>query len=170
MRSAARLLVLSSLLASFSACQKAQKEPVPDASPTPAAPGSHSYGAGVTLTKTEDLEGVLRSPAGYAGQTVLVEGHVRRACSRKGCWMEVASAPNDNAPGCRVTFQDYSFFVPTDSAGKMARVEGVVEVETVKKSHVEHLEEEGATFGAKNSDGTATEVRLVATGVELRDG
>ncbi len=72
------------------------------------------------------------------------------------------------AAGCRVTFKDYGFFVPTDSAGSEALVEGTLEVATVKARHVEHLEEEGASFSDKQSDGTAREVRLVATGVELR--
>ena len=67
-----------------------------------------------------------------------------------------------------MSFKDYGFFVPTDSAGARARVHGIVEVTTVKAGHVKHLEEEGATFSNKAADGTAQEVSLVATGVELR--
>ena len=71
-------------------------------------------------------------------------------------------------PGCRVTFKNYGFFVPTDSAGAQARVQGVVEVEKVNPSLVRHLEEEGAVFAHKDPDGSAREVRIVASGVELR--
>ncbi len=81
--------------------------------------------------------------------------------------MELAESVETNTPGCRVTFKDYGFFVPTNSGGAHAKVEGVVEVEKVAASHVKHLEEEGATFAKKAPDGTAEEVRLVATGVEL---
>lgn len=81
--------------------------------------------------------------------------------------MELASAKDDAGPGCRVTFKDYAFFVPTDSQGAEARVQGVVEITEVKKERVDHLEEEGARFGGKKDDGSATEVRIVATGVEL---
>ena len=101
---------------------------------------------------------------------MLVEGLVRRACSAKGCWLEIATSAAPDAPGCRVTFKDYGFFVPTDSAGTTARVQGVVQVTKVGSHHVEHLEGEGATFKDKESDGTATELRVVATGVELRRG
>ena len=98
------------------------------------------------------------------GQTVLVEGTVRQACSRKGCWMELAPA---DGPGVRVTFKDYAFFVPTDSAGARARVAGTVKVTTLSKDHADHLASEGATL-KRAPDGTAREVQVVASGVELR--
>jgi hypothetical protein len=113
------------------------------------------------------LRDVLKSPDKYADQSVLVEGEVRRACTRKGCWMELGEGQDGATPGCRVTFKDYGFFVPTDSAGSKARVEAKVESKLIKPSMVTHLEEEGAKFGDKAPDGSAREVRLVATGVDL---
>jgi len=82
--------------------------------------------------------------------------------------MEVAT--DASGPGVRVTFKDYGFFVPTDAAGSRALIQGIIELEEVKKSHVEHLESEGAKFERKREDGSALEVRLVATGVELWRG
>jgi len=108
------------------------------------------------------VEAVLREAKD--GQTVLVEGTVRRACSHRGCWMELASA---GGPGLRVTFKDYGFFVPTDSAGARARVAGAVKVTTLSKGEADHLAGEGASL-ERAKDGTAREVRVVATGVELR--
>ena len=61
-----------------------------------------------------------------------------------------------------------SFFVPTDSAGAEARLEGVVKLKKVTADHVQHMEQEGATFADKHPDGSASEVALVATGVELK--
>ena len=112
------------------------------------------------------LADVLLKPDQFANQTVTVDGQVRKACTRKGCWMELAASEQDGTPGCRVTFKDYGFFVPLDSAGSKARVQGKVEVDTLSASAVRHYEEEGAAF-AKAPDGTAREVRIVATGVEL---
>jgi hypothetical protein len=89
------------------------------------------------------------------GQKVLVEGVVRRACSQMGCWMELAAG--EEGPGVRVTFKDYGFFVPMDSAGAKARVQGTVKVA--------ELSESGSGSMAA---GAQREVRLVATGVELR--
>jgi hypothetical protein len=76
-------------------------------------------------------------------------------------------APEQSGPGCRVTFRDYGFFVPTDSAGAQARLAAVVKLETLEPNQVRHHEREGATFANKNADGSADEIRLVASGVEL---
>jgi hypothetical protein len=134
---------------------------------TATAPSPRAFGAPIRSADASSLANLLEQPDRYAGKTVVVEGHVRRACSRKGCWMELAAAPEATAPGCRVTFKDYGFFVPTDSAGSRARIEAAVELARLEPSHVEHLEREGAKFAGKDADGSAREVRLVATGVEL---
>lgn len=146
---------------------KAAEAPPPGASAAASFPGRQSFGEAIQASKTEPLTGLLERPQVYKGRTVVVEGQVRRACSRKGCWMELATNAAPDAPGCRVTFKDYGFFVPTDAAGSQARVEASVELATLSVAHVDHMESEGARFAKKNADGTAEEVRLVATGVEL---
>ena len=52
-------------------------------------------------------------------------------------------------------------------AGATARLEGVVNVKAVPPAQVKHWEEEGATFAKKLPDGSAREVQIIATGVEL---
>lgn len=84
--------------------------------------------------------------------------------------MEVADSADQQAPGFRVTFQDYGFFVPTDSAGSQVTLEGRVQVTRVEPKAVAHYETEGARFPNKDEQGGAREVRLVASGVELRPG
>ncbi len=115
--------------------------------------------------KAVTLETLLASPAEYDGKTVAVTAKVRRACERKGCWMELAAA--ENAPGVRVTFKDYGFFVPLDSAGSTAKVEGTVKVAELSAERAKHYESEGAKV-AKDKDGKYREVQLVASGLELR--
>jgi hypothetical protein len=157
MRTAIVLLALS-----VAACNTRPKpaEPVP----APAA-GKKTYGQALAPAAPITVAALLANPD--TSKTITVEGSVRKACTRKGCWMELAESPKDGTPGCRVTFKNYGFFVPVDSAGAKARVQGVVEVETLPASSVRHYEEEGAVFASKAPDGTAKEVRLVATGVEL---
>jgi hypothetical protein len=123
--------------------------------------------AAEVLVRGEKLKGlppmtlatVLASPDAYAGKTLALEGTVRRACTKKGCWMELSDTTD--GPGVRVTFKDYGFFVPLDSAGRSARVEGVVKVAELTEAQGAHLRAEGATVAAR-------EVQLVASGVELR--
>ena len=182
------LAVLASLTLALSAgpgCNSARKtspaatEPAaatpsaaagPSANPDPAsaagAPAAETFGAKLQSADAVALAQILSRPDQFANQTVTVEAQVRKACTRKGCWMELAESTRDGTPGCRVTFKDYGFFVPLDSAGARARVQGKVEVDTLSAAAVRHYEEEGAAF-AKAPDGTAREIRIVATGVEL---
>ncbi|MBL8940101.1 MAG: DUF4920 domain-containing protein, partial [Archangium sp.] len=111
------------------------------------------------------LDKLLTSPTEFEGKEVQVEAKVRKACEKKGCWMELA--PTDKGPGVRVTFKDYGFFVPLDSAGSTAKVEGTVKVAELAPERAKHYESEGAKV-AKGKDGKYREVQLVAMGVELR--
>jgi hypothetical protein len=131
----------------------------PAAASTPAATEVVTRGEKLQGLTPVSLASVLATPDAFAGKTVAVEGTVRRACQKKGCWMELAAT--DSGPGMRVTFKDYGFFVPLDSAGQTARVEGTVKVAELTPAHVEHLKAEGATASAR-------EVQLVASGVVLR--
>jgi hypothetical protein len=165
-------LVLSCLLLASCNKERVPSEPAPAAKPAgsaaAAAPsGRQSFGEKLGNSPVVALADVLKAPDKYADKSVLVEGEVRRACTRKGCWMELGEGQDAAAPGCRVTFKDYGFFVPLDSAGSKARVEAKVESKVIKPATVTHLEEEGAKFADKAPDGSAREVRLVATGVEL---
>jgi hypothetical protein len=122
-------------------------EPLPDRVPTP-------------------LGAVLADVETYAkdGRTVFVSGVVERNCTTKGCWMQVAPAPGEK--GVRVTFKDYGFFIPLNSKGMKVKAVGTIVTKHHEKDQVDHLEAEGAAL-YRNADGTATEVTLVASGVEL---
>lgn len=110
------------------------------------------------------LEKLLAEPRSYEEKTIAVEGIVERACTNKGCWMEIAA--QSGASGMRVTFKDYGFFVPLNSQGMTVKAEGQVSVKTLSRAQADHYESEGATL-KRNADGTAHEVTFVATGVEL---
>ncbi|MCP3058147.1 DUF4920 domain-containing protein [Myxococcus sp. K38C18041901] len=141
------------------------------AAPKPEAAKDDSW----KLTRGEALKGasevkladLLSKPQAHDGKTVRLEGTVRKACEKKGCWMELAQEGQAKGPGVRVTFKDYGFFVPLDSAGSQARVEGVVKVAELSEGHAAHYEAEGAIV-PRGADGKPREVQLVATGVELR--
>ncbi len=66
-----------------------------------------------------------------------------------------------------MTFKDYGFFVPLDSAGRTAVVEGKVIVAQLPEEKAKHYESEGATV-PRGADGKPREVQLIASGVELR--
>ena len=51
---------------------------------------------------------VLDNPDAFAEKTVRVSGHVRSACSRKGCWMELAPTADKTAQGSRDPVEETS--------------------------------------------------------------
>jgi hypothetical protein len=150
--------------------QTAQKSApaVSAVAPSAAPAGEHKrFGEPINPGAAIALGEVLAKPDDFANRSVTIEAKVRRNCTRRGCWMELAQTLDPALPGCRVTFKDYGFFVPLDSAGSTAKVQGTVEVTRVAPEEVAHLESEGARFASKQPDGTAREVRVVASGVEL---
>lgn len=164
-----RAVLVCALCACFLACESKPSEGAAPEKPANSQPARNTklYGAALGSSQKAELGAVLKKPDEFANKNVIVEGEVRRACTRKGCWMEIAEGVDKAALGARVTFKDYGFFVPTDSAGAHAKLEGTLNIETLNAANVEHLESEGAKFANKNPDGTAREVQFVATGVEL---
>jgi len=131
---------------------------------TASAQDAIARGATIGSSQVVDLSQALREVDQYADQTVIVEGAVTKVCQMKGCWMELV--PEDADRGIRVTFKDYAFFVPTDSTGYNARLEGAFVRNIFSKADADHLIAEGVTL-TRNQDGTATEVSFVAQAVEL---
>ncbi len=122
-------------------------------------------GAEIGSSSIVNLEQAMQNLDRYTEQTVILEGTINKVCAVKGCWMELVL---DNASrGIRVTFKDYAFFVPTDSTGYDARLEGLFEQNIFSKPAADHLIAEGVNL-SRNADGTATETSFVAQAVELR--
>jgi hypothetical protein len=123
-------------------------------------------GSGEVATYGKPLKGLAPTPLAdvlarpEAGRTVRLEGTIAAVCRRKGCWMELRQGERS----VHVTFEDYSFFLPKDSAGREAVLEGKVVVKPRDPDEVGHLQGEGAGAAA------AARVSVEASGVELRPG
>ena len=144
------------------------KEPT-EADKTAAIPSDSFLKRGAPIGNAEkvSLSKVLAEPTKFAGKTVLVEGVIVRSCKMEGCWAELAETKDSKS--IRVKMKDHAFFIPLQSAGAMARAEGVFSVKTLSKAQVDHMiAEDGAKFENRNADGTVTEVSFEATGIELK--
>jgi hypothetical protein len=142
----------------------------PAASPTAAAAGTKPghFGAPLSAAPAIPAVAVLAEPAKYDDKDVKLTGTVSAACAKKGCWMTLGG-DEPGAKKLRVTFKDYGFFVPTDSMGKTATVEGHLKVSTLSIAQAQHYADDAAKAGAppKKITEPQHEVALVATGVEL---
>jgi hypothetical protein len=147
---------------------------MPKLTPAPAAKAKADAKPGEVLARGEKLKGLpavtladlLATPEKYQDKSVRVEGIIRRACQKAGCWMELAESTDKAANGMRVLMKDHAFFVPIDSAGSKATVEGKVAVKMLDQEEAEHMKSEGGTVPTDKS-GKPREVQLEAVGVEL---
>jgi hypothetical protein len=111
---------------------------------------------------------VLHSPADYEGKTVKVTGLITKVCQKKGCWFEVAPGQKDR--GVRIKSADYSIFVPMDSAGRTATVEGTFQSKTLDDAQAKHLAEDAQKAGQPTPavNGPMQEFQVAAVAVELQ--
>lgn len=123
------------------------------------------YGGDVSDRRPLPAADVLASPERYDGDTVVVEGELSAICAKKGCWMIVKTGDEQ----LRVRFQDYAFFVPIESAGRTARMEGVFSVTETSVEDLRHyLEDEGKFEEAAAVVEPKREYELLATGVRMK--
>ncbi len=141
-------------------------------------PGIAAAGSATTSLSSGELFGAPLSPAAnvlttaqllsaaeqYQGQTVVVTGQIVDVCQTKGCWMTFMDGERE----MRVRFKDYAFFVPKDSGGKMAIIEGVFEVKEVPVDEARHyLEDAGKPEEAAKIAEPQISYTFMASGVVI---
>ena len=126
-------------------------------------PAGQDFGAGITLAQPIALVDVLGEPDRYATEPVLVRGRISEVCQRKGCWTLI----RDGTASVRVRFQDYGFFLPADSIGNEAWIQGTVKVQTLSEGQARHYESETRGGDPARIQGPQREVGFVASGVRL---
>ena len=127
------------------------------------AAAAGKFGAPLGDSPKVALADLVKDPATWSGKTVRTEGVVSAVCQGSGCWMTLKSGDQS----VRVTFKNYGFFVPIDSAGATAVMEGVFSVKTIPETKAKHYAEETPGGKPEAIKGDQKELSLVASGVEL---
>ncbi|TKD12733.1 DUF4920 domain-containing protein [Polyangium fumosum] len=118
------------------------------------------FGQPVTETKTTALTDLTKEPAKFAEQTVRTEGVVSAVCKSMGCWMEIA----DTTGKAHIKMAGHSFFVPRDSSGHRAVIQGKVLTPEADKGVC------GADDGCgQGGSAKMAQVNIEATGIEFID-
>ena len=136
---------------------------VAGAEPESVLPDGEDYGAALTLEELTPLHEVVSRPELHADRTLLVKGRIRDVCQKKGCWMVLTDGESE----MRVRFADYGFFVPKDSSGKDAYVEGRAVAEKISEKKARHYEAEASNGDPSKVQGPQRVVSFTATGVRL---
>ena len=115
----------------------------------------HKFGQPITETTTVPLPSLVKDPSQFSNKTVRTEGVVSAVCQSAGCWMQIA----DTSGKVHIKMAGHSFFVPKESSGHRAVVQGKVIG--------------GSQGGACGNDGCGnqelTQLEIEATGVEFLD-
>jgi hypothetical protein len=86
-----------------------------------------SYGKGVSISETTDLQDVLATPSKFEGKTVRVEGYVTAVCEEMGCWMALAPSQAKDDPSLVIQVEHGVVMFPMSARGSRAVAQGVVQ-------------------------------------------
>lgn len=164
------ILIVSSLAALFFASCQSGTEQAPDATPVDSTATVINTYHGDTITPdgaitTAELVTKMQTDSTFTGK---VETVINSCCKKKGCWMRVALADGKEM---KVTFKDYGFFVPLESAGKPVIMEGYAYYDTLSVEEVKHYAEDAGKTEAEIDAITEPEAVLAfeATGVIIKE-
>ncbi|WP_138431145.1 DUF4920 domain-containing protein [Fodinibius saliphilus] len=115
-------------------------------------------------TDITSLNQLIAKSSEYKGKQIMTGGKIKQVCQKKGCFFMLA-APNGNV---RITFKDYSFFVPTNSMGKKAKLVGKFEVKELSEAQAKHYAKDAGS-DSKEVEGPQKEYSVIATSVKIID-
>lgn len=129
------------------------------------------FGQGPTIKETTLISAIYDNPSSYVGKTVKVEGLIVDVCSRRGCWMSIAS---DRAfETLRIKVADGEIVFPVTARGSKAAVQG--KVQEIRMSKAQALEfakhqaqESGKKFDPSTVTGPTVLYQIYATGAVIQ--
>ena len=123
------------------------------------------FGAPLPEGEARSLADLVDAAEAMSGQDVKIATEVVQVCRKKGCFF----IARDGAATARVTFRDYEFFVPTDSAGKQVVLAGTFERRAITAEQAAHYAEDlGETPPEDLEDGF--EYAIVADAIRIPRG
>ena len=128
------------------------------------------YGEGITIQETTKISSIYDKPSVFVGKVVKVEGLVVDVCSRRGCWMSLASdRPFETL---RIKVADGEIVFPITSRGRRAAVEGKVqEIRMTEEQALDfarhQAQESGKPFDPATVTGPTVLYQIYATGAVI---
>jgi hypothetical protein len=112
------------------------------------------------IGEVKGLSEIIANAAAHDDTEVFVRAKVAKVCQKKGCFF----VAQDGDAIARITFVDYSFFVPTDSGGKDVTIVGTFGTKLLSEEKARHYAQDAGTDPSQIA-GPKTEYSIVATSV-----
>lgn len=149
---------------SFSIQAQDKKEVIKLSEPVIVTKSYEVYGSKLDEPQqTNSLTEVISSLENENDKSVVVKTSIAEVCEKKGCFFIAQDGDNT----ARITFKDYSFFIPTDSQGKEVTVIGTLSKKVLSEEKAKHYAEDAG----KNSDdikGEQVEYSIIASSIIIQ--
>jgi hypothetical protein len=116
-------------------------------SPLPEQPAAISLGT------------LLDNGSEYLGEAVVIRTRVAQVCQAKGCFF----IAQEGAHAARVSFKDYSFFVPSDISGRTVTLAGSLVRRELSEEQAAHLNDDAESDAVR----AGAQFEIVATSVRV---
>ena len=121
------------------------------------------FGAQMKLSDAEPMsvDSLLENAPDLDGDYVRVTGEVVDVCVKKGCWLKMAGA-DEQEVFVKFTCPIEGHLIPMEAVGHSVVVEGTVAVETVSEDEARHLAEDAGKTAEEIAEikGDRVQVRL----------
>ena len=107
------------------------------------------------------LTDIIAQKQSYLGKEVRVSSTITQVCQAKGCFF-IAMQDDQWA---RITFRDYAFFVPTNTANSQVLIEGIFSEIRLSNAQADHYLTDLGSSKSATEDGLITEYSIVASSV-----
>jgi len=133
---------------------------------------AQSFGGKVDHAALTPISRIVAAPAQYLEKPVTVQGEILSVCSKKGCWMQLASDASEQQ--FKIKVRDGDMVFPLSAKGKKAFATGtLVKTELDLASSREHLAElakrNQQAFDASSVTEPIVLLQLVPTAVEISE-
>jgi uncharacterized protein YdeI (BOF family) len=155
-----RTLLLMSLLVTVGTASAADQV-IRLSEPVETTPTHETFGAPMPETGAVSLSDAVAGMAEAAEEPVVIETEVVQVCQKKGCFF----IARDGETTARVKFEDYGFFIPTDSAGKTVTLAGTLQRIELSPEQAAHYASDAGEDPAAAEPGF--EYRVTASSVRI---
>ena len=160
-----KLIISAFLLSiSFSVSAQESKKVIKLSEPVKVTETYEVYGSDSgNIEDSKTLTSAILDLENETVKDVVISSTIAQVCEKKGCFF----IAQDDQNQARVTFIDYSFFIPTDSQGKSATIVGKLSKKVLSEEQAKHYAEDAG----KNPDdikGEQAEYSIVATSIVLQ--
>lgn len=107
---------------------------------------------------------LVRNANVFNGQQVATQGKIKQVCQKKGCFFMLQAGDKN----IRVTFKDYSFFIPRNSSGSKVQLVGNFRTKDLSEKQAKHYAKD-AGGDANKVMGPPKEYNIIATSVKIFD-